>query len=152
MTDGVKPISGAAITYNNTYKTTDANGLAVFTNVLYSSSITYSITAKGFKDNLVTFDVMNDVTKTVVLSTNTSAIEVEKSISVYPNPVSDFFVIENLEDGSQIAVYDLQGTCIGERVSVGSSFTFDMSPLPSGIYLVRISTDKMNLIKKITKQ
>ena len=58
-------------------------------------------------------------------------------ISIYPNPVADYFKINSNIEVTKIEIYNL----IGKRVKVlqnNSSGLFDVSDLRNGIYLVRV--------------
>lgn len=70
------------------------------------------------------------------------------SMNIYPNPVSTNFVIDTKWSYKKIEILDLSG-----RVLMTSEFQQnpDVSWLNSGIYFVRISDEKNNLIRKFYK-
>ena len=69
-------------------------------------------------------------------------------MNIYPNPVSTNFVIDTKWSYKKIEILDLSG-----RVLMTSEFQQnpDVSWLNSGIYFVRISDEKNNLIRKFYK-
>ncbi len=69
VTDGTNPIANANITFNGTTETTDANGVAMFENLLPMDNATYMVTANGYNSingNLSIVDA--DVTENIVLT------------------------------------------------------------------------------------
>ena len=87
---------------------------------IFGFSSLYSQSTKG---------VNNKITKTHI-SSNTG-------ISIYPNPVADYFKINSSVAITKLEIYNL----IGKRVKVllnNSSGLFDASDLRNGIYLVRV--------------
>ena len=75
-------------------------------------------------------------------------IPTDETITVYPNPASTTLHIDAVENGQSITIFDMTG-----RKALQGSFTNDLSltGLPSGVYLLRITTSDGNIIsKKIT--
>jgi len=68
------------------------------------------------------------------------------SISIYPNPVADYFRINSSTELAKIEIYNM----IGKRVKVlqnNSSGLFDVSDLRNGIYLVRVFSKNGKALK-----
>ena len=88
----------------------------------------------------------------ISLGTIASAI---KSVSlvreylVYPNPAKDFISIENRITPAIINIYDINGQKVFEDAK--SSTKLDISRLPAGIYLIRITTKNKILTTKLVK-
>lgn len=76
----------------------------------------------------------------------------ESTIIVYPNPASDFVKINNpsAEKIESITIGDLTGRTI--KYVDSKSSTIDVQSLPSGVYLLKIKTDKGMKIEKIFKK
>ena len=81
------------------------------------------------------------------------------NIKVYPNPVTDQLNVNFFANAAQqinVEVLDLQGKMIQQRQSdaaIGQNhYKFDMSNAPSGIYFIRITTDKGVYNNKVVKQ
>lgn len=73
---------------------------------------------------------------------------VESSVSVYPNPCSDWIRIEG--DNIQSAcLYDILGSVIMDNVDVHSPI--NLSSLPHGVYLLRVANGNTLLTKTIIK-
>lgn len=84
--------------------------------------------------------------------TNVSSVDkVEsKSISLYPNPATDYVTVEGLRnDALHISIYNIAGQ---EVKSLSNTQKIDVSDLPSGIYSVLIKADNNNYSKKLIKR
>ena len=76
----------------------------------------------------------------------------KESITVYPNPAKDILIIDG-NPGIQIdsiQVYDLLGELILQEN--GDTNQIDVSSLNSGVFLIKIETDKGVLTKKLIKE
>lgn len=79
----------------------------------------------------------------------------EDEISVYPNPATDQLQVQFSKElglGTSLSIQDLSGrTILKDDLpnSVGGVRTYQVSNLPSGIYLIRITNDKTNITKKL---
>jgi hypothetical protein len=73
-------------------------------------------------------------------------------ISIYPNPATDFVVIniatENFA-GATITVNDTKGRTVIERMISSSDSKLDISNLESGVYIISIKSDSLNQISKL---
>jgi hypothetical protein len=98
------------------------------------------------KLDTVTVHVWPDTT----LATSPRPSPKEREVVLWPNPVGGLLAVEHVE-GVTVTLCNLLGTTIAER-RAGSgerSITFDMSQLPTGVYLV-IATDE-NGVKQVRK-
>jgi len=89
-----------------------------------------------------------------VWSTTSAIGEVTAStISIYPNPATSEFTIE-LPNGKPFTaeIYNLTGKCVKRSADLNSGETIQVSELNSGIYLVKITSNKTVIVKKITIQ
>jgi Leucine-rich repeat (LRR) protein len=79
-------------------------------------------------------------------------------ISAYPNPVNDELIIEgltNLKGSLDLSVMDLRGmVIINETINKGSpnNFQINVHGLIPGVYLLRISSNNKQVIKRFVKQ
>ena len=79
--------------------------------------------------------------------------DLERFISIYPNPVSSILIINSTKSPIEsVMVYDLQGRIVkqwnGETVSI---LQLDVSVLKSSIYFVKINTTQGNITKRLLK-
>jgi hypothetical protein len=91
----------------------------------------------------------------IELSTSNDELQLpESTLHLTPNPASDFvraFVKFDKPTNVNFTMADLQGRLIqfqSKKNVVNESYEFDTSSLPSGTYLMRISTDKGTRTKK----
>ena len=75
------------------------------------------------------------------------------SVQVYPNPVNDKLYIATEEEVEDVVVYSITGVIVGQQSTVNGqqTLTIDLSDLKSGIYFVKINTEKGNIVKRIIK-
>ena len=57
-------------------------------------------------------------------------------LMVYPNPASDYIVVEGVE-GDVVRVYDLEGRVVKECIMHNAKYTIDASVLSAGTYIVK---------------
>jgi hypothetical protein len=69
-----------------------------------------------------------------------------KEVSVYPNPASDFIHINFPGTVKKIEIYDESGRIIKTETN---SSKMDVKGLPSGVYMVNITTEKKNFTEKV---
>ena len=72
----------------------------------------------------------------------------EQMASVYPNPTNGTLCIE-AENIEAIGIFNLLGEKIYEASTTGNRFEYDFSPHGSGVYIVRIQTDKGTATKRV---
>lgn len=82
-----------------------------------------------------------------------TAIEksIESEIDIYPNPAKNKIEIEGLPTG-QIELMDLNGRIIQIDNFFETKTSVDISRLSSGVYLIRIKTDKGLIMRKLIRE
>ncbi|WP_264519641.1 T9SS type A sorting domain-containing protein [Flavobacterium sp. N1994] len=85
------------------------------------------------------------------LSVNSNSLDV--GISVYPNPIKDIITISNVSDAviNSIEISDLNGRIVKKVLNTSDS-EIKVSDLQTGIYLIKIMSDKGIATKKIIKE
>lgn len=76
---------------------------------------------------------------------------VTESFSIYPNPVVDFLHINSKTAVDNIIVYDILGKVVLKSTPATISPKLDMTSLPSGAYLVKVTIGKDSKTVKILK-
>lgn len=76
--------------------------------------------------------------------------ELENSISLFPNPTINSFNIKTNKTIESIIIYDIQGKTVKSFDAEMDSYS--IQDLNSGLYFVKIKSDKVEIIKKIIKQ
>lgn len=72
-------------------------------------------------------------------------------VQVYPNPSSGEFIIQGLQPSAQITVYNMLGKKVHESTAVKKQETISLNA-PSGIYLLKVKSDKGELTRKVVIQ
>lgn len=79
--------------------------------------------------------------------------EHEINVSVYPNPTTGQFRIQNSESRIQsVEVYDVYGKLISNMEVNDNDVTIDISNYNNGIYVALIRTENGTVTKKVVKQ
>lgn len=73
------------------------------------------------------------------------------SFSIYPNPVVDFLYINSKTAVDNIVVFDILGKVVLQSAPATISPKMDMTSLPSGAYLVKVTIGKDSKTVKILK-
>jgi hypothetical protein len=68
-------------------------------------------------------------------------------LMVYPNPATDYMVIEGVE-GEEVCIYNLEGQCLGQFTMYNAKCTIDASVLPAGTYIVKSGSASCKVIIK----
>jgi len=76
--------------------------------------------------------------------------DIEK-IHIYPNPVNDNLHID-IEENSILEIINAQGQIIETKSLTEKSNSIDLSNIASGVYTLRIKTDKGIAMRKLIKQ
>jgi len=128
------------ILLNNEVNNT-VTGITPGSNIL-TTSITatqkYSVTIKGYIDNIGYLSNSKDVTMTYVGIGDLSEI---KQLKVYPNPTSGFINVEipkEINDNVTVDIYSLNGVKLNSHQVNKDNGRLDISGLNNGIYLLRM--------------
>ncbi len=70
---------------------------------------------------------------------------------IFPNPTSGQFTISNAS-GATMTVMDIYGRTIMSKKIVSDAQTFDISGYTSGLYLIRLDSDKGTVVLKLIKR
>lgn len=74
------------------------------------------------------------------------------SVAVYPNPVKNKLTIAAKNNVTSVTLFDIQGRMLQTVSGKSKKVNFDMSNHPTGIYFVKIKTEKGVQTTKIIKQ
>ena len=94
---------------------------------------------------------------TLETASNTSLIEFEKSLTIYPNPTADWLKVEWKQTGivvDHIELLDAGGKVL-EKINISSGQTqidLSLSKYPSAIYFIRLEFGKNEMIYSINKK
>ena len=82
------------------------------------------------------------------METSNDDIEMDKPITFYPNPASDYIT---LSYSGRLVVVDLQGISYMDRQVVAGE-TIDIRKLASGFYLINMISDGKSIVTKMIKR
>ena len=108
-----------------------------------SNSYTFTVTAE---DGVTT----KDYKLTVLVEKGIGISELNNSVKLFPNPVTDYLHIESEFAIEYITIYDLTGRMVKQIRQ--SATSIDMSDLATGFYLMKITTDQGEAMHKFVKQ
>jgi hypothetical protein len=83
-----------------------------------------------------------------------SIFDDQNPISIYPNPATHFISIDSDENVKEISVFNLVGRKLLSFKDVKKEERYDVTSLPSGMYLVRIvdQSNKIITTQRISKR
>ena len=76
--------------------------------------------------------------------------ESSTSFKLYPNPVNDRLYIETEVEIEEVAIYNITGVMVGQQTTDNrqQTLSIDVTGLNSGVYFVKINTEKGNIVKR----
>ena len=90
----------------------------------------------------------------VIVSSNIGVQDFERGdIAMYPNPTKDKVYIKLINKNIlNISIVDINGKLILKRGSLEANESFDLSNFETGVYIIRIQTDKGMFTSRIIKK
>ena len=73
-------------------------------------------------------------------------------IKVYPNPFSSDLNIQTATDAYEVSVINMLGETVYNKTKASGDSRLSVSDLPTGVYMLRVSTSNNSYIKMITKR
>ena len=67
-------------------------------------------------------------------------------VSVYPNPAGDYFILKNVEAGTEVVLYDITGRNVMQLLTSGGDQMIDIRSLNNGTYFVRMKNGKREMM------
>lgn len=78
--------------------------------------------------------------------------EHNSNIMVYPNPVNDKLIVESDSDIDAIEIYNLVGALVVGQTDCANKVEIQTSDLPSGVYFIRLTTQKISETRRFVKE
>ncbi|HAN78212.1 MAG TPA: hypothetical protein DCQ31_10795, partial [Bacteroidales bacterium] len=76
-----------------------------------------------------------------------------ETIKLYPNPTTDFIIVEGIEIINSIEIYSITGKLVGRKiVNHENSATVDVSIFPTGNYIIKTITTNKSYVQQFIKQ
>jgi len=82
-----------------------------------------------------------------ICETVTGVEKLEENFTIYPNPVIDYLYLEKITGIKDYTFLD----CSGNQILYGDSTIFDLRNIDSGIYILRVVTEKSVFSFKVVK-
>ncbi len=77
----------------------------------------------------------------------------EEQVFLFPNPADNFIKISNLSGKEvEVSVYNVLGDAVIHTVLTKIETSFDLSKIPSGVYIVAYSNDKKTITERLIKK
>jgi len=75
-----------------------------------------------------------------------------KVLALYPNPVSDKLIVETDEALGTVEVYNLMGALVYSQKNCANKLEINTSDWPSGIYFLRLTSNKTSETRRFVKE
>ncbi len=127
-------------------------------NVLFKIKSKNNLVANDFvsKSARIYFDYNAPITtnnaQTTFQALSNSIFTADDSIVVYPNPATTQLNIKAANIIQSAQLYDIQGRLLETSLENADHITLDLSNRQSGIYFVKITSDKGSKVEKVVKE
>ncbi len=74
------------------------------------------------------------------------------NITIYPNPSSDYLIIEGATENTSITIYSLLGKILFNKNNISTKGKIDVHFLPANNYIITVQTKEKSSCKLITIQ
>lgn len=98
------------------------------------------------------FPIETNNAETTFATLNNTGLTKDESVIVYPNPANDFILVKADTNIKQIELFDIQGRILEMHKQNENAVKFNISNKPSGIYFLKITTEKGIKIEKLVKK
>lgn len=117
-----------------------------YTNLIGENDQLFTPTTNGNYAVIISYNTCYDTSSCYTI-TAIDNIENLERIAVFPNPTKGVINIE-VKDMESIKVIDLRG----RQIYKGKENEIDLSQEPNGIYIIKVTTDKQTITRKLIKQ
>jgi Secretion system C-terminal sorting domain len=97
------------------------------------------------------FPIVTNMANTTFQILSNSDFEIDKSISVYPNPTNSIVTINCSNSIQSVQLYDVQGRLLQTQIINNQTTTVDLSQQSNGIYFVKVISENGIKVEKILK-
>lgn len=127
-----------------------------FAVVLYLVTIDFLNPRSMIKKLLFTICLLGIISSLEAQETNTvssTPTVFEEQVFLFPNPADNFIKISNLSgEEVEVAVYNVLGDAVIRTVLSKIETSFDLSKIPSGVYIVAYTNDKKTITERLIKK
>lgn len=87
---------------------------------------------------------------------STADLSLSEGVKIYPNPVTDYFTVDyaGADPITRMELFDMQGRQMGavESNDPSAMIRIDMAQFPTGVYFVKIHTDRASTVKRVIRK
>lgn len=98
------------------------------------------------------FPIATNDAQTVFQTLNTPGFEIDKTITVFPNPTQASVTIAGEFNIKSVQLFDVHGRLLQTNLVSTANFSMDISNHSSGIYFVKVISDNGMKVEKLIKQ
>jgi hypothetical protein len=140
----------ASVTFEGITKNTDFGGMAQFNDIPFKANAPYHVVRNELSAD-GTLNVNEDQTVDVYLGGSIIEDNIKKNIYIYPNPCKLAFTVKNLvpTKKTEIFLFDISGKLILEKQLQSSEEIITIHDIDSGLYLLKIISDKDVTVKQL---
>lgn len=146
--DSWEAVEGAIVEiqeYQHDMLVTDINGQTTIQ--LEDGMYEYHVSADGYNDEIGLIMVDGgEITESIYLDEIVGIYDIEASISIYPNPSSDFIIIDGA-NYENIKIYNNLGQIVLE-IQKYNGQQIDVRNLPTGVFILEVGNISQKIIKK----
>lgn len=97
--------------------------------------------------------ILTNYTENRIAPVSVNSVELDKMVSVYPNPVTDVLTIKTLGTGfSNMKMLNTMGQTVSVQTVTGNTTYVNMKQLPAGIYYIQLTGKNGTVTQKVEKQ
>lgn len=96
--------------------------------------------------------VQTNDANTTFATLNAFKFDLDSSVTLYPNPSKEVVTITADTAIMSVQLYDVQGRLLQVKVSNEANTQLDISAQPTGLYFVKITTEKGSKVEKLVKE
>ena len=109
--------------------------------IVVSNEMTYTFIATENRDLVAHFEYTEGVGE-----------QNGNNVLIYPNPVSNKLIVENHEALGTVEIYNLMGALIYSQNGCGNKVEIHTADLPSGVYFIRMTSNKVSETRRFVKE
>lgn len=98
------------------------------------------------------FPIETDLASTTFQTLSVPDQEFDASIRVFPNPASDLVTIKAASAIQSVQLFDIQGRLLEVKMAQAADAKLNLSERTSGIYFVKVLTEKGAAVQKVVKK
>lgn len=95
--------------------------------------------------------ITNDASTTFALLSK-GEFTIDTSVKIYPNPTNNFVKVDSEGTIKSVQIFDIQGRLLQHSFVSENSVILDVSDMPSGMYFVKVLTEKGIKVEKLIRE